>query len=115
MTIDSDARPIFDTLGFSRNHLLLVAKSLAQDVIDDSRAPVLCGLVYDVRGLYNDGQPKCRWTAPFDDTDDIVFSGQFRVEKGEDAKGTFVSRRLHLSPADLEERVQTLKAEGMRV
>lgn len=113
MTIDSDAQPIFDTLGFSREHLLLAAKSLAQDVIDDSRDPVLCGLVYDVHGLYNDGQPKCRWTAPFDDSDDLVFSGQFRIERGEEQEDAFVARRLRLSPGDLEERVRDLAANGV--
>jgi hypothetical protein len=112
MTIGDEARPIFDTIGFTREGLLLAAKSVAQEIIDRTREPALCGLVYDVRGLYNDGQPKCRWTAPYDD-DEIVFTGQFRVEDGAEEEA-FVVRRVSLSPSALEDRIRALHTSGVR-
>ena len=99
MTISEDARDAFDRLGLTRDDVLLAAKSVAQSIINDSRESdtPLSGMLYDVWGLYNDGSPKCRWTAPYED-DDLVFSGQFRVD-GSDA---LVVRRTVMSPADLD-------------
>ncbi len=113
MTIGKEARLIFDTIGFTREDLLLVAKSVAQEIIDRPQEPALCGLVYDVRGLYNDGQPKCRWTAPLDD-DEVVFTGQFRVEDSSESEDAFVVRRTSLSPSAIEDRVRALRSNRVR-
>ena len=100
MTIDDTARHVVDARNLSRDDLLLASKSLAQRIIDDSQTtddPSLNGLVYDVWGLYNDGAPRCRWTAPYQN-DDLVFTGQFRVAD----EDTFVVRRKVLAPDELE-------------
>jgi hypothetical protein len=110
MTVDDEARTAFETLGFDRDDLLVAAKCVAQRVIDNSQEEEtpLNGLVYDVWGLYNDGSPKCRWTAPYDN-DDVVFTGQFRVE-GQDA---FVVRRKVLPLSDIESVVRDLRSNGV--
>jgi hypothetical protein len=61
--------------------------------------------VYDVWGLYNDGSPKCRFTAPYENND-IVFSGQFRV-KGADS---FVVKREVIDSDRIAETVQSLRS-----
>lgn len=109
MTIDDGAKATFETHGLDRDTALLAAKCVAQRIIEASEGtddePVLNGLVYNVWGLYNDGMPKCRWTAPYEN-DDLVFSGQFRVADAD----TFVTRRTVLSPDDLQGVLQEVKA-----
>lgn len=108
MTIDEEAMPILDAHDLDREDLLLATKCIAQNIIDESAGSdtPLSGLVYDVWGLYNDGMPKCRWTAPYED-DDVVFSGQFRVT-GEDA---FVVRRKVLNADELLSVVRQVYAD----
>ena len=112
MTIGDDAREAFNELDLDRENLLLAAKSVAQSIIDDSRESdePLSGMLYDVWGLYNDGMPKCRWTAPYEN-EDIVFSGQFRVE-GSDA---FVVRRKVISRQDIIDFLRELNGNGVRI
>jgi hypothetical protein len=54
--------------------------------------------------------PKCRWTAPYEN-EDIVFSGQFRVE-GSDA---FVVRRKVISRDDIIALLRELSGNGVRI
>jgi len=112
MTIGDDAREAFNELDLDREDLLLAAKSVAQSIIDDSRESdePLSGMLYDVWGLYNDGMPKCRWTAPYEN-EDIVFSGQFRVA-GSDA---FVVRRKVITRDDLIDLLRELNGNGIRI
>jgi hypothetical protein len=112
MTIGDDAREAFNELDLDREDVLLAAKSVAQSIIDDSRESdePLSGMLYDVWGLYNDGMPKCRWTAPYEN-EDIVFSGQFRVE-GSDA---FVVRRKVISRDDIIALLRELSGNGVRI
>jgi hypothetical protein len=108
MTISEDARALFDRLDLAREDLLLISKCVSQSIIADSKDAdtPLSGMLYDVWGLYNDGSPKCRWTAPYEN-DDVVFSGQFRVE-GSDA---FVVRRKVLELSDLTGIIEEVGGE----
>lgn len=108
MTISSDAYDLLTEFDIDRDDVLLVSKGIAQKIIEDSQASdtPLSGLVYDVWGLYNDGMPKCRWTAPYEGTD-VVFSGQFRVD-GTDA---FVVRREVMSATDVADRAAAIRQE----
>ena len=98
MTISKEAKTALDELGVSSDEATVAAKAVALGIIEDSKDSdtPLEGMVYNVWGLYNDGSPKCRLTAPYEN-DDFVFSGQFRV-KGQDA---FVVRREVLSKEKL--------------
>jgi hypothetical protein len=109
MTIDDDAKQAFEALDLDRDTVLLAAKCVAQQIIDNSRADdtPLGGMVYDVWGLYNDGMPKCRWTSPYEN-DDLVFSAQFRVREAD----AFVTRREVLSPDDFQAILQDV--QGIR-
>lgn len=80
MTIDEQARSVLEPHGLDRERLLIGAKALAQQIIEDSASTdrPLTGMVYDVWGLYNDGQPKCRLTTS--DDGDLVFTAQFHTE-----------------------------------
>ena len=112
MTISDEAREAFDRLDLTREEVLLASKCIAQRIIDDSAdaETPLASMVYDVWGLYNDGSPKCRWTAPYED-EDIVFSAQFRVE-GEDA---FVVRRKVLDIDEVIDVLREINGDGVRV
>ncbi|MFO8232149.1 MAG: hypothetical protein R6U20_05730 [Longimonas sp.] len=80
MTIDDQARTLLEPHGLDRAHVLVGAKALAQQMIEQSAATEhpLKSLVYDVWGLYNDGQPKCRLTTA--DDGELVFTAQFHTE-----------------------------------
>jgi len=80
MTIDDQARTMLKPAGLDRARLLVGAKALAQQIIEESAASnhPLQGMVYDVWGLYNDGQPKCRLTTTSEG--DLVFTAQFHTQ-----------------------------------
>jgi hypothetical protein len=102
MTLSDDAKARFDAMGLDYDAMLTLAKAAAQQIIDESQDAdrPLTGLVYDVWGLYNDGTPKCRFEAPYDN-DDLVFTGQFRREGTEG----FVVERTVLTPERAHELV----------
>ena len=83
MTIDDQARNMLEPRGLDRDRLLIGAKALAQQMIEESTSSErpLKSMVYDVWGLYNDGQPKCRLTTNGDG--DLVFTAQFHTENDE--------------------------------
>ena len=90
MTISEDAKAVLEGLGVDLDEATVAVKAVALRIIEDSQDTdtPLESMVYNVWGLYNDGSPKCRLTAPYEN-EDLVFSGQFRVA-GADA---FVVRR----------------------
>jgi hypothetical protein len=106
MTISEDAQTALRALGVGTAEAEVAAKSVALTIIEESEASdtPLEGMVYNVWGLYNDGSPKCRLTAPYDN-DDLVFSGQFRV-KGADA---FVVRRKVITRDDFMGAVNEIR------
>lgn len=106
MTISNDAKTALEKLGVSSDEATVAAKAVALGIIEDSKDSdtPLEGMVYNVWGLYNDGSPKCRLTAPYEN-DDFVFSGQFRV-KGQDA---FVVRREVLSKDTLLSSIEEIR------
>jgi hypothetical protein len=106
MTISDDARTLFDRLDLQHDDALLLAKATAQRLIDESATGdrPLNGLVYDVWGLYNDGTPKCRFEAPYENKEEIVFTGQFR-RAGEDG---FVVERTVLSLDDVRDILRSI-------
>lgn len=85
MKVDSNARERFEDLGIDRKAATLLAKSLAQQIIDESDGSdhPLSGIVYDVWSLYNEGIPRCRFTVE-DETDAIRFKGVFREDTNRD-------------------------------
>lgn len=107
MTISEDARTALENMDVTRDEAVMIAKATALSIIEDSEGTdtPLEGLVYDVWGLYNDGSPKCRFTAPYENND-IVFSGQFRV-KGADS---FVVKREVIDSDRIAETVQSLRS-----
>lgn len=101
MTISEEAQKVFDEIGADRRAALIAAKAIAQQIIgesEDSEQP-LSGIVYDVWGLYNEGSPRCRFTAPYENRD-IVFSGFFHRNSSDEG---FVVRRKALSQHELAE------------
>lgn len=80
MTIDDQARSMLEPKGLGRDRLLIAAKALAQNMIEESASTErpLKSMVYDVWGLYNDGEPKCRLTTT--DDGELVFTAQFHTE-----------------------------------
>lgn len=106
MTISEDAQTALRSLGVEADEAQVAAKAIALQIIEDSKGTdtPLEGMVYNVWGLYNDGSPKCRLTAPYEN-DDFVFSGQFRVD-GDDA---FVVRREVVSQDTLMQAVNEIR------
>jgi hypothetical protein len=104
MTISSEARTVFEEIGADHQDAGLAAKAIAQQIIDDSASEEqpLTGMVYDVWGLYNEGDPRCRFTAPYKNRD-IVFSGLFRRADGDD---DFAVRRRVFSQSEMAELIQ---------
>lgn len=104
MTISDDARTAFEEIGADHQDAGLAAKAIAQQIIDESASDEqpLTGLVYDVWGLYNEGSPRCRFTAPYENRD-IVFSGLFRRTDEDD---NFVVRRKVLSQNAMAELIR---------
>jgi hypothetical protein len=80
MTIDDQARTKLEPSGLDREHLLIGAKAMAQQIIEQSASSErpLKSMVYDVWGLYNDGLPKCRFTTT--DDGELVFTAQFHTK-----------------------------------
>lgn len=101
MTISEEARAVFEEIGADREAALIAAKAIAQQIIGESAEDdePLSGLVYDVWGLYNEGTPRCRFTAPYENRD-IVFSGFFRRNGADDS---YVVRRKAFSQHELVE------------
>lgn len=89
MTIRGDTKDILGRNGLSRDDALVAAKSIAQEIVDDSTSTdtPLVGIVYTVCGPYNDGMPSCTLTG--NSSDKINFSGEFRTRSG----GTVERRR----------------------
>ena len=95
MTISDEAKSAFEEIGADHQDASLAAKAIGQQIIDESGddEQPLTGLVYDVWGLYNEGTPRCRFTAPYENRD-IVFSGLFRRTDDDD---NYVVRRKVMS------------------
>ncbi len=95
MTISDEAKVALEEIGADHQDASRAAKAIAQQIIEDSAADEqpLTGMVYDVWGLYNEGSPRCRFTAPYENRD-IVFSGLFRRDDDDD---NFVVRRKVMS------------------
>jgi len=106
MTISEDAKTALTALGVDVDEATVAAKAVALRIIEESKETdtPLEGMVYNVWGLYNDGSPKCRLTAPYEN-DDLVFSGQFRV-RGEDA---FVVRREVMSRDEMMRAIDEIR------
>ncbi|MES3629607.1 MAG: hypothetical protein PPP56_05515 [Longimonas sp.] len=83
MTIDEQARTTIEDLGLDRTELLIGAKAIAQEIIEESTSTdrPLQGMVYDVWGLYNDGTPKCSFATNKDG--DLVFTAQFHTDEND--------------------------------
>jgi len=101
MTISEEAKKVFEEIGADRDVMLTAAKAIGQQIIDASKTDEqpLSGLVYDVWGLYNEGTPRCRFTSPYENRD-ILFSGFFRVDDGDD---NYVVRRKTFSQHEMVE------------
>lgn len=84
MTVTDGAKDVLADIGLDRDDTMVVAKCIAQQIIDDSASSdtPLTGVVYAVSGLYNEGTPECEFAAS-DEQEGIVFSGEFRTETGE--------------------------------
>ncbi|PQJ35512.1 hypothetical protein BSZ35_13670 [Salinibacter sp. 10B] len=97
MTLTKEAKATFAKEGLDRDGARLVAKSLGQQIIDESTSSEtpLEGLVYEVWGLYNEGMPACRFRMSGEDT--LVYEAHFRTKSG----GALVERRRTLDPAAL--------------
>ncbi|WP_098077064.1 hypothetical protein [Longibacter salinarum] len=106
MTISEDVKAALRSLNVSVDEAEVAAKGIALSIIEESQESdtPLEGMVYNVWGLYNDGSPKCRLTAPHDD-DNFVFSGQFRVEDEE----SFVVRRQTISQEDFMTAIKEIR------
>lgn len=89
MTFTKEAQTLFSEHGLDRDDALIAAKTIGQMVIEDSQstATPLEGMVYEVRGLYNDGTPECRFERS--QGQELTFTGTFRPETG----GDFVERK----------------------
>ncbi len=94
MTLTQDAKTALTDAGLDRDGALLAAKSLGQQIIDESASSntPLEGMVYEVWGLYDEGRPACRFQMPNGD-DEVVYEAHFRTEDG----GTPVKRKRTLS------------------
>jgi hypothetical protein len=99
MTLTDDAQSVFAEHGLDRDDALLAAKTLGQQIIDDSQSTdtPLAGIVYEVWGLYDDGMPACRFGSP-GDAGAVEFAGKFRTARDE----SFVERRRTVSMDDLK-------------
>jgi len=104
MTISEEAKTALEEIGADHQDASLAAKAIGQQIIAESAADEkpLTGLVYDVWGLYNEGSPRCRFTAPYENRD-IVFSGLFRRTDDGD---NFVVRRKVMSQNAIAELLQ---------
>lgn len=109
MTISEEARHTFEEIGADHTAAQVAAKALAQQIIEESatEAQPLTGLVYDVWGLYNEGTPRCRFTAPYENRD-VVFSGLFRQSGDEE----FVVRRKVVSQHEIVQLLRDSMASG---
>ncbi|MFP4227425.1 MAG: hypothetical protein ACLFTE_01200 [Salinivenus sp.] len=101
MTVTDDAKDVLADLEMDRDDALLAAKSLSQQIIDDSASTQspLTGVVYAVQGLYNEGTPECTFAA--EEGPALVFAGTFRT-----ADGDAVKRRRRLRPEELRAVVE---------
>jgi hypothetical protein len=106
MTIDDTAREVFDDINIDRNAARVAAKAIAQQIIDESASTdkPLQGLVYDVWSLYNEGEPQCAFSAPYEDKR-LVFTGTFEKE-GESEP---VERRSVLTQSEVLSLLRELK------
>lgn len=79
MTLNQPAQTLAQQHNLDRAQLLVGAKAIAQEIIDESQASdaPLQGLVYDVSGLYNEGEPRCTFDSP--DSETFSFTGEFRA------------------------------------
>ena len=80
MTISEEAQDAFEELGADHQDASRAAKAIAQQIIEASASEELSlsGLVYDVWGLYNEGSPRCRFTAPYENRGASVRRGKKR-------------------------------------
>jgi len=106
MTITQDAKDVLDGIQVDREQALAVAKSIAQQVVDDSASTdtPLTGVVYAVWSLYNEGMPECKLAVP-DGDGGVVFSGKFRTEEGHTT-----TRRRHLTSEELRTLIEEAPA-----
>lgn len=110
MTIRDSAQDIFDALGLDRADVQIIAKSVGQRLIDESKETEqpLQGMVYDVQTLYDEGMPDCT----FEDVEEegVLFRGYFRANEA----GKRVERRRVLSRSNLQSLVEQLpRVEGV--
>jgi len=104
MTIHDGAKELFNDLGLDRTDVRVVAKSIAQQIIDESdrTGPPLCGMVYDVRTLYDEGVLRCEFSVKEGET--VHFRAQLQTE----GEGDQVERQRTLDPEALRELVGRL-------
>jgi hypothetical protein len=107
MTLTKDAKTVFDNAGLDRNDALLAAKTLGQQIIDDSASTEtpLEGIVYEVWGLYDEGVPACRFQ--MSDDEEVEYEAYFRTKNG----GAQVQRQRTLSLETLTTLIETAHAE----
>ena len=82
MKISDDAQRFFDEMNLSRDAVQVIAKGLAQRIIEASTNPKLEGIVYDVWGLYNEGIPRCRFALE-DQSGRVTFEAAFHASGSE--------------------------------
>lgn len=106
MTVTDDAKDALIDLGMDRDDALLAAKSVSQQIIDDSVAKQspLTGIVYVVQGLYNEGTPECAFAVG--EEGDFLFTGSFRT-----ADGDAVKKRRRLRPEELRGLIERAVSE----
>lgn len=104
MTIQDTARELFGDLGLDRDDVRVVAKSIGQQIVDESEqsAQSLTGMVYDVRTLYDEGMPVCNFEAP--DAETVRFHAQFHAEDMDEQ----VKRRRVLDREEVQDLVDQL-------
>jgi hypothetical protein len=104
MTLHDGTKELFDDLGLDRTDVRVVAKSIAQQIIDDSKqsGSSLSGMVYDVRTLYDEGVPQCEFRIGDDET--VRFRAQFHAD-GADGQ---VDRQRTISVESLRDLVEQL-------
>lgn len=97
MTISDSARDRFSSLGLDREAVELLAKSLAQQIIEESQGSntPLGGMDYDVWSLYNEGMPKCAFSVP---DEQLLFTGNFHL----DGSDEIVERSRTVTDDDVE-------------
>ena len=95
MEINDDARRLFEEMNLSRDAAEVIAKGLAQRIIDTAEDPPLQGIVYDVWGLYNEGIPRCRFSIE-DASGHVTFEGRFKATNARS-----VSRSLTCTPDEM--------------